>query len=105
MLTSARPGVFGHFAECQVVAATHAYSVVTSDRQKRVARLRELAREFRKILKECTEFDGGLPETLREVIADLEEEADRLERDPHDRSTLSSIGGRVARWGFGGLPD
>jgi hypothetical protein len=105
MLTSGRPGAFGHFDECQVVAPTHTYCAATSDQQKRIARLRELAREFRRILKECTVFDSRLPETLREVIADLEEEADRLERDPSGTSTLPNIRGRTSQGRLRGLPD
>jgi hypothetical protein len=105
MLTSGRPGAFGLFVECQAVGATHAHCAATSDQQKRITRLRELAREFRRILKECTVFDGRLPEKLRAVIADLEEEADRLERDPNGSSALPGLSGRTAQWRFGSLPD
>ena len=105
ILTSGRPGALGRYDGRKVPAADHARCAAPSDQQKRVARLRELAREFRRILKECTVFDGQLPERLREVIADLEEEADRLERDPSGRSTLPGLSGRRGPWRFGGLPD
>lgn len=105
MLTSGRPGAVGHYDGWNLVAAAPARCAAPLDQQKRIARLRELAREFRRILKECTVFDGRLPDKLREVIADLEEEADRLERDPSGRSTLLGLSGRTAQWRFGGLPD
>jgi hypothetical protein len=105
MLTSGQPGGLGHFDGCKIAAAIHAFCAGSSDPQKRIARLRELAREFRKILKECTVFDGRLPETLREVIADLEEEANRLERDPGGASMLPDISVGSARGRPGGLPD
>jgi hypothetical protein len=105
MLTSGRPGALGRYDGRKVAAAAHARCAAPSDQQKRIARLRELAREFRRILKECTVFDGRLPERLREVIADLEEEADRLERDPRGRSTLPDLSGRTAQRRFGDLPD
>jgi hypothetical protein len=101
MLTSGWPGALGHCDGRKVAAAAHARCAAPSDQQKRVARLRELAREFRRILQECTVFDGRLPEKLREVIADLEEEADRLERDPSGRSALPGLTQRR----FGSLPD
>ena len=105
MLTSGRPGAFGHYDEVEVVTTAHACSAATSDPQQRIARLRELAREFRRILNECTVFDGRLSETLREVIADLEEEAKRLERGPSSTSTLPNLRGGTAQRRLGGLPD
>jgi hypothetical protein len=68
-----------------MIAATAPYLAATSDQQKRIARLRELARDFRRISNECTAFEGRLPEMLRAVIADVEEEANRLERDQSKR--------------------
>jgi len=105
MLTSGRPGAVGRYDGRKVPAAAPVHSAAAPDQQKRIARLRELAREFRRILKECTVFDGRLPERLREVIADLEEEAERLERDPSRNSLLPTLRGRTAQRRFGGLPD
>jgi hypothetical protein len=62
---------------------SHAYEAAPADPQKRIARLRELAGDFRRVLKEMTIFDG-LHETLRTVIRDLEEEAERLERNQRE---------------------
>ncbi len=79
MITSVRSGAFDHGDAWTFLLAPAAHCAAMHDRQKRVARLRELAREFRRILNECSVFDGGLTDTLREVIVDLEEEADKLE--------------------------
>ena len=49
--------------------------------QKRVARLRQLAEEFRRIADEYADLDGALAGRLIEIVTELEQEAAELERD------------------------
>jgi hypothetical protein len=79
MMTSVRSGAFDR-GDAWAYLFAPATQPAAPDPQKRAERLRELAREFRRILNECSVFDSALPETLRQVIADLEEEAAELER-------------------------
>ena len=50
-------------------------------RRERIAKLRKMAREFRRLAEQYSPLDRHMAERLLEVVRELEEEVASLERD------------------------